>query len=334
MMIRVTRDFRSDNTHAASPEILEALTRANRGTMTSYGGDEITARVRERCREIFETDVEIFPVLTGTAGNALAIAAMTPPTGEVLCHEDAHIVRDERGAPEFFSGGARLIAVPGAKGKLPALLPKITTLSVTQATEAGTVYTPDELRELVGLKPDLHVHMDGARFANALAFLGCSAAEITWRAGVDILVLGGTKNGALPAELIVVFDRALASALEPRWHRAGHRVSKMRFLSAQLEAYLADDLWLRNARRANAAAARIAAGLANVPGIELVQPVEANVVFLRMAPEITARLKSEGFLFYEWPIFGDDVVRLVTAFSTADEDVDALVDAAGAAASR
>jgi threonine aldolase len=199
-------------------------------------------------------------------------------------------------------------------------------LSLTQATEAGTVYTPDELRALTD--SHLRVHMDGARFANALAFLGCSAAEITWRAGVDILVLGGTKNGALPAELVVVFDRTLASEFEPRWHRAGHRVSKMRFLSAQLEVYLTDDLWLRNAGRANAAASRLAAGFANVPGIELVQPVQANVVFVRLAPDVALRLRADGFLFYDWPIFGEDVVRLVTAFTTSDGEVDALVAAA------
>src|SRR5687768_2924615 len=210
--------------------------RAAAGTMTSYGGDEITARVRERCCEIFEHDVEIFPVVTGTAGNALAIAALTPPTGSVFCHEDAHIYQDELGAPEFFTGGAKLVPIPGADGKLHAddvrsLAHEVTCISITQATEAGTVYTPDEVRAIASV--GLPVHMDGARFANALVTLGCSAADITWRAGVDVLVFGGTKNGVIPTELIVVFRKELAEQIAPRWHRSGHRVSKMRFLSAQ-----------------------------------------------------------------------------------------------------
>lgn len=329
----MTIDFRSDNTHGASPEILDALTRAAAGTMTSYGADAITARVRERCREIFEHDLEIFPVLTGTAGNALAIASMTPPWGGVFCHEDAHIHRDELGAPEFFTNGAKLFPIAGANGKLPApdvarwvaaigeegrtALPSC--VSVTQATEAGTVYTPDELRAIASV--GLPLHMDGARFANALVTLGCSAADVTWRAGVDVLVFGGTKNGAMAAELLVVFRKELAEQIAPRWHRAGHRLSKMRFLSAQFDAYLAGDLWLRNARRANSVALRIAGAL------EVLRPVEANVVFVRFAPHVAAALREEGFLFYDWPIFGPGAVRLVCGFGTSDEDADALIGA-------
>jgi threonine aldolase len=319
-------DFRSDNTHGASPEVLEALARASAGRMTSYGGDEITARVRERCRELFEHDVEIFPVLTGTAGNALALASLTPPWGGVFCHDDAHIHRDELGAPEFFTHGAKLYPLAGPDGKLLAddvrrAMETIAAscLSVTQATEAGTVYAPDELRALADL--GLPVHMDGARFANALVALGCSAAELTWRAGVDVLVFGGTKNGAMAVELIVVFRKELAAQIAPRWHRAGHRLSKMRFLSAQFEAYLTDDLWLRNARRANAAAQRLAKRL------EVLRPVEANVVFARFEPRVAAALREEGFDFYEWPLFGPDAVRLVCGFGTADADVDALIAA-------
>jgi threonine aldolase len=314
-------DFRSDNTHGASPEILEALTRAAAGTMTSYGGDEITARVRERCRELFEHDVEVFPVLTGTAGNALALASMTPPWGTVLCHEDAHIQRDELGAPEFYTHGAKLLTIAGEDGKLRAEdLPRdASCISVTQATEAGTVYTPDELRAIAAL--GLPMHMDGARFANALVGLECSAADLTWRAGVDVLVFGGTKNGAMAAELIVVFRKELADAIAPRWHRGGHRLSKMRFLSAQFEAYLTDDLWLRNARRANAVAQRLARGL------DVIRPVQANVVFVRFEPRVSSALRAEGFAFHEWPIFGPDAVRLVCAFGTSDADADALLAA-------
>ena len=332
----MTIDFRSDNTHGASPEILEALSRASAGTITSYGDDAITARVRERCREIFETDVEIFPVLTGTAGNALAIASMTPPWGGVFCHEDAHIHRDELGAPEFFTGGAKLFPIAGVNGKVsPAdvrrsideiggegrtALPSC--LSLTQATEAGTVYGIDEVRALTEAA-GIGIHMDGARFANAVASLGCSPADLTWRAGVDVLVFGATKNGAMAAEVVVVFRRELAREIAPRWHRAGHRLSKMRFLSAQLEAYLQNDLWLRNARRANAAAARLASGLK----AEILHPVEANIVFARFAPQLATALQEQGFLFYDWPLFGPGAVRLVCGFDTSDEEVAALVAA-------
>lgn len=316
-MTRVNRDFRSDNTHGGSPEVFEALRRAGEGTMTSYGGDEVTSRVRERCREIFEADLEVFPVITGTAGNALAIAAMTPPGGTVFCHEDAHIVRDELGAPEFFTGGARLITAPGADGKLHGVSPA-TCLSLTNATEAGTVYTADEMRALTAAG-ESGVHLDGARFANAVAALGCSPADLTWRAGVDVLVFGGTKNGLLGAELIVVFRKELAEEIAPRWHRSGHRPSKMRFLSAQFEAYLTGDLWLRNARHANAMAARLASGL------ETIHRVGANVVFVRFPPSVAEGLRAEGFQFLDWPIFGDDAYRLVTGFATRAEDVDAFL---------
>ena len=314
----MNRDFRSDNTQGCSPEVPGAVARAAAGTMTSYGGDEITARVRTRCREIFECDLEVFPVITGTAGNALAIAAMTPPDGTVLCHEDAHIVRDELGAPEFFTGGARMIAVAGRDGKLHHARQRASCLSLTNATEAGTVYTPEELRALT----DGHrVHLDGARFANAVVSTGASPADLTWRAGVDVLVFGGTKNGLLGAELIVAFDGELAKEIAPRWHRSGHRPSKMRCLSAQFEAYLTDDLWLRNARHANAMAARLGAGL------PVIHEVQANVVFARFPVKVAKGLEAQGFQFYDWPIFGDDAWRLVTGFATTEADVDAFLDA-------
>jgi len=332
-------DFRSDNTHGASPEILEAVARANTGTVVSYGTDPFTARVEERCRELFEHDLKVFPVLTGTAGNSLSIASMTPPWGAVFCHEQAHIHRDEMGAPEFFSGGAKVFPVAGAHGKLTpealtatiALLgdgawsPKPSCVSVTEATEAGTVYTTDEMGALgeVARRFGCRVHMDGARFANAVVSSGATPAELSWKAGVDVLVFGGTKNGALAVEVIVAFDLTLAAELAIRWHRAGHRLSKMRFLSAQFEAYLGHDLWLRNARHANAMAARLAAGL----GERVIHPVEANVVFARFPPELAASLVAQGFQFFDWPVFGGDAFRLVAGFDTAEDDVDALVRA-------
>jgi len=321
-------DFRSDNTHGCSPEILEALARANAGTMSSYGDDEITARVRERCREIFECDLEVFPVLTGTAGNALSIAAMTPASGTIVCHEEAHVLLEELGASQFFTGGASLVPLAGANGKLNAgdvaPIESFSCLSFAQTTEAGTVYTVDEVRALGEAARGARVHMDGSRFANAVAALGCAPSDLTWRAGVDILSLGATKNGAMCVEVIVVFRKELAAALVPHWHRSGHRLSKMRFLSAQLEAYFTDDLWLRNARRANAAAARLSEGLR--PHLEIVRPVESNFVFVRIPPSLVVTLRERGFDFYDWQLFGADVHRLATAFATTDAEVDAFID--------
>ncbi|HEX3582326.1 MAG TPA: beta-eliminating lyase-related protein, partial [Thermoanaerobaculia bacterium] len=257
----------------------------------------------------------------------------------VFCHEDAHIQRDECGAPEFFSGGAKLIPIAGADGKLHpndlSLAIKTVAeskrtavpacISITNATEAGTVYTVAEMRSLCGAgnpAGDLNIHLDGARFANAVAATGATPADLTWRAGVDLLTFGATKNGALAAEAIVVFRKSLANELALRHHRSGQRISKMRFVSAQLDAYLTGDLWLRNARHANAMAQRLARGL------ETIHPVQANVVFARFSADQAASLRSQGFLFGDWPIFGADAYRLVTAFDTTEEQVDALLRSA------
>jgi threonine aldolase len=342
----VNPDFLSDNAHGCSPEVAEALVLAGEGRMAPYGNDPITRRVRTRCCELFETEVEIFPVLTGTAGNALAIAAMTPPWGAVFCHEDAHIHREELGAPEFYTNGAKLMPIACTPGRPDGKLDRDSLahalaggkrtkqaipacLSLTNATEAGTVYTLGELLALCDLarQHELGVHLDGARFANAIVTLGCTPADLTWRSGVDILTFGATKNGALGADLIVVFRRELAAELALRYHRGGQRLSKMRLLSAQLEAYLTDDLWLRNARHANAMARRLHAGVAELAGVEVVRPVEANIVFPRLPSSLAERLQKEGFAFYNWSIFGDDVYRLVCGFSTTEEDVDALLEA-------
>ncbi|HEX7708911.1 MAG TPA: beta-eliminating lyase-related protein, partial [Thermoanaerobaculia bacterium] len=304
---------------------------------SSYGFDPVTERLRRKVRELFECDLEIFPLATGTAANSLAIAVMTPPWGGVFCHEDAHIQRDELGAPEFFSAGAKLIPLPGAMGRLDrgllaASIDEIdasrrtaipASISLTQATEAGTLYRLDEMQAIGELarRHSLGVHVDGARFANAVAALSVSPAELTWKAGVDVLGFGATKNGALAAELLVVFRKELAQELTLRIHRSGHRFSKMRFLSAQFEAYLEGDLWLRNARHANAMAKKLGGEL-QAAGVELLRPVEANVVFARFTPAQNERLNAAGFLYHEWPIFGPGAVRLVTGFSTQVEDVD------------
>jgi threonine aldolase len=336
-------DFRSDNTLGCSPEIIDALKAASSGAVSPYGNDSTTQALRERMREIFETDCEVFPVLTGTAGNCLAIASMSPTWGAVFCHEDAHIQRDEFGAPEFFTSGAKLIALPGADGKLDAgsvaraiedvggsgRMATPSCVSLTQATEAGTIYKPDEIRAIADAahRSGAGVHVDGARFANALVALGCSPADASWRAGVDVLIFGATKNGAMAAEAIVSFRKDLSDVLTKRIHRSGHRLSKMRFLSAQLEGYLSGDVWLRNARAANSAAKVIAEGVHGVKGVEILRPVEANILFLRFAPEMLKGLQERDFLFYDWTIFGPGAVRVVCGFDTKREDAEAFVKA-------
>lgn len=336
-------NFKSDNVSGIAPEILAALAGANAGAAPSYGDDAITARLTRRFCELFEREVAVFPVATGTAANALALAAVMPAWGVVYCHEDSHIQTDECGAPEFFTGGGKLMPLPGQGAKLaPELIEgrmgdqgvvhhaQPAAISITQATEAGTVYRPAEIEALaaVARRYRLALHMDGARFANAVAALGCRPADITWRAGVDVLSFGATKNGALAAEAVIFFDPARTAAFAYRRKRAGHLFSKMRFLSAQLDAYLADELWLRNARHANAMAARLADGLARLPGARLRDPVEANEIFIELPEAVIAGLEAEGFEFYRWGGPAARCIRLVTAFDTSAADVDALVAAA------
>jgi threonine aldolase len=299
---------------------------------------------------VFEAEVEIVPVSTGTAANSLALASIAPPYGAIYCHETAHVLLEEGGGPEFYTAGAKLIGLSGAHGKLaPERLgealalaeaagvhhAKPAALSLTQATEWGTVYRPDEIKALAERSHGhgLRLHMDGARLANAVARLGCRPADVTWRAGVDILSLGLTKNGAMAAEAVVVFDPALAIGLAERRKRGGHLLSKMRFLSAQFAAMLEDGLWLRHAAHANAMADRLATALGRVPGLALAAPVEANELFVAMPEPLIGALEHEGFVFHRWlepPGVAGPVVRLVASFATLTEDVDAF----GAAAAR
>ena len=335
-------DFRSDNVAGAAPDILQAVIDANAGTVTSYGADPYSARVEARLSEIFETPVKAFAVATGTACNALALSALTPAYGAVLCHEEAHIHLDECGAPELFTGGAKLVPIPGASGKLTpdgvrAVLEQTLTgdphrvqpaaLSLTQATEAGTCYRPAEIAALAEIARGrkMKVHMDGARFANAVAHLGVAPAEITWRAGVDVLSFGATKNGALGAEVVVFFDPALAEMFAVRRKRSGQLLSKMRFVSAQLEAYLKGDRWLDLARHANAMATRLAQGLQRLPQAALLHPVEANEIFIRLPQGVLAGLRAAGFSFYDWTDAAPGTIRLVLAFNTDPAHVDAFV---------
>ena len=335
-------NFRSDNTTGVSPEILAAIAAANEGQEAAYGDEAITGRLADRFRALFETELAVLPVATGTAANAISLAALTPPYGAIYCHREAHIEVDECGAPELFTGGAKLVVLDGPDGKFDAATladalaragagdvhrVQPAAVGITQASECGTLHAIDEIVAIAEVAHDhgLMLHMDGARFANAVAALGCSPAEATWRAGVDVLSFGATKNGALAAEAIVSFRPDLARELAFRRKRGGHLFSKMRFLSAQLEAYVSDDLWLRNARHANHCARLLADGLGEVPGAALTHPVEANEVFPRLPEAVIKGLLAAGFSFYRWGGEGSTTLRLVTAFNTREEDVAAFV---------
>jgi len=342
-------NFRSDNESTVAPEIMAAISAANCGHAPAYGADAWSARLDALFATVFETQVRVFPVFTGTGANAIALAQVCPPYGAILCHEGAHVHADECGAPEFHTGGAKLVPIAGAGGKLSVESvtgalgrfgfhgvhePLPAAVSLAQASEAGTVYTPDELAAMGALAGEhgLALHMDGARFANAVAFLGCTPAQASWRAGVDLMSFGATKNGALCAEAVVVFDAECARGLDRRRKRAGHLASKMRYLSAQFEAYFADDLWLRLAGRANRLTRRLGDGIDGAGGVAIHHPVEANELFVRLAPELRARLAEAGFAFHNWPGDGpgdgpddDGLVRLVCAHDTPEADVEALI---------
>lgn len=334
--------FSSDNMAGASPRIAQAVADAALGQVLPYGNDPFTERARRRLGEIFERDVDVFPVSTGSAANGLSLAALTPPWGSVLSHPDSHINHDECGAPEFFTGGAKLVGVPGPDSKIDPEALEVavrrragdvhsvqpSVVSISQATESGGVYSLQEIRRLSGIAKDagLRVHMDGARFANALDHLGASPAEMTWKAGVDVLSFGATKNGAMTADAVVSFDPALATELAFRAKRAGQLASKMRFHTAQIDAYLTDDLWLHNARQANAMATRLGDGLKSLPGVGLLAAPQANILFCRLPQQVTEGLLAEGYAFYHdrWE---PGTVRLVTAFSHTADDIDQFLDA-------
>lgn len=344
-------NFNSDNVHGVDEAMLDALREANAGTARAYGYDDWTVAAEARLREVFECDLAAFLVVTGTAANALALAACCPPYGAVVCHHEAHIVVDECGAPELVSGGARLLGVRGAAGKLTsagvtAMLATLgrgeheqrpSAVSLSNATELGTVYTPAEVAALATLARDrrMHVHMDGARLANALARLGSTPADLTWKAGVDVLSFGATKNGALGVEAVVFFNTALATDFRYLRKRTGHLVSKGRYLGAQMLAYLEGGRWMRNARHANDAADRLAAGLRTRPDVRLPLPVEANAVFAIVPGGLHDHLQSRGMRYLVWPgegpgtdtvCEGEVFIRLLTSFRTTARDVDAFLD--------
>ena len=337
-------DFASDNTAPVAPEIMEAIIAANTGTAAAYGADDLSTGLSARFSELFETEAAVFPVATGTAANVLALSMLTPPCSAIYCHENAHIEKDECGAPEFYTG-AKLATLPGEHGRLSAadLSDRLESLalgfehhvqpaaiSLSQATESGTSYRPDDVAAIaeVARRFDLGLHMDGARFANSVAYLDCAPADVTWRAGVDALSFGATKNGGMAAEAVVFFRPELAETFKYRRKRGGHLFSKMRYVSAQLAAYVTDGLWLRHAGHANAMARRLSEGLSAIPGIEIVHPVEANEVFPRIPEPVVAGLSALGFGFHRWGGGASPVLRLVTAFDTTEDDVDAFAAAA------
>lgn len=347
MLERVSAiELRSDNCAGADPAILDAVAVANTGSALAYGDDEVTGALRERVGEVFERRAHVFPVVSGTAANALALSALCPPWGAVLCHETAHVTVNEAAATSLFSGGAPLVGLPGQGSLLtPEALQQCfegtgwddphrsqpAALSLTQLTDLGAAYTVAEIETLTELARTwgLRVHLDGARLANAVHALGCAPADVTWRAGVEAFTLGATKNGALSTDAIVTFDDAVAGELAFRLKRAGHVASKMRFASAQLLAYLDDDRWLTNAGLANAAMARLAAGLRELDWVADPEP-DGNMAFLTVPDDVADRWEAAGLLFYRMP---GQTVRFVTSFQTTDADVDQALErirAAGA----
>ena len=335
--MNVPIELRSDNAAGAAPEILAAIGAADVGSALAYGDDLWTAGLQTMVREVFEhPEATVFPVISGTAANSLALAAMCPPWGAVLCHETAHIMQSEGGATSMFSGGAVMRGLTGDEHHLvgahdvqaaydatrwgdnhhsqPAVL------SLTNPTDFGTIYSPERVAALSAVARDrsLRVHMDGARIANAIAALGCTPAELTWRAGVDVFSLGAMKNGSVSTDAIVCFDPAVAAQLHYRLKRAGHVASKMRFQSVQLQAYLGDGLWLRLAAAANRAMAKLAAGLSGL-GLQFVDHPDVNMVFVRVDESVIVRMEHSGLFFYR---MGPGLIRLVTSFQTTDAEID------------
>ena len=338
-------NFASDNQAGVHPDVINALARASQGGAAAYGDDGLSAEAEAAVAACFERDCSVFFVTTGTAANALGLSALCPPWGAIYCHTGAHILNDENTAVELLSGGARLVGIDGEAGKpdLAAMARQIeqatthgvhnaspAVISLSNVTESGTVYRPDELQAFRTLAHEhqMALHVDGARFANALVATGASPADLSWRSGVDVLSFGLTKNGGMAAEAVVLFDGAQAEEFAYRRKRAGQLWSKHRFLAAQWLALLANDTWLANARHANAMAQKLAEGLASIQGVTLPWPVQANELFPILPPPLRQRLIDAGVSFYDWPGI-DGMVRLVTHFATDPAEVDRLLTIAG-----
>lgn len=334
--------FASDNTAGVCPEAWAALESANSGHVPSYGDDEWTARARKAFQTVFETGCAVHFVFNGTMANALALSAACRSYQSIFCHQDAHIEVDECGAPEFFTGGSKLIALPGAHAKLDPVeveaathrghgvhFPKPGALSLTQSTELGAVYKPNEIAALseIARRHGMFVHMDGARFANAAASLGeshgASPADITWRAGVDVLSFGGTKNGMLTTEAVVIFNPALAADFDRRVKQSGQLASKQRFAAVQWVAMLENGAWLRHAAHANAMARQLAGGLLALPGCELPHAVEANGVFVKLPAALAQKLTDRGWQFY--PFGASGTYRFMCGWDTKAATIEAVL---------
>ncbi|WP_415272119.1 low specificity L-threonine aldolase [Candidatus Pelagibacter sp. Uisw_121] len=332
--------FASDNVVGACPEVLEAILKANDGDRAPYGDDEISKNLQDKFSEIFEKEVIVFPTSSGTAANALALSTMTPSFGNIYCHKLSHINVDECGAPEFYTGGAKLVNLNGINGKITAeeLNKSISgkgvvhhtqpsSVSITQLCETGEAYELDEVKKIseIAHNHKLNMHMDGARFANALVSLDCSPAEMTWKSGIDVLSFGATKNGCLAAEAIIFFKPELVGNLPFLMKRAGHLLSKMSFVSAQLDAYITNEVWLRNAKHANAMGKKLSQGLDQHKNIELAYPTAANEIFVKIPKDIIDQLNSEGYTINddEWD---GKAVRLVTAWNTSLSDIETFLN--------
>lgn len=351
-------DFASDNASGASAKVMAALAQANAGFAPAYGADPATKEAEARVSALFERECAVFLLATGTASNALALASLTPAWGAIFCHQDAHVMDDECGAPEFYSAGAKLVGLRGGAGKIEmqsfedalaayprGLIKQVqpSALTLSQATESGTLYALDEIAALAARAHEdgVRVHMDGARFANAIAALGCTPAQMTWRAGVDVLSLGASKNGTFACEAVVFFDPALAADIVYRRKRGGHTLSKGRFLAAQMNAWLADDHWLELARHANACAAQLEEGLRRA-NARIVWPRQVNEVFAIIPGAADAALKAAGARYYVWSSralppaqqarAGEVFVRLVCSFATDPRDVERFASICAAAA--
>ena len=331
--------FSSDNVTGACPEVMDAIVAANDGIVESYGNDKWSLNLQKKLSEIFETDVVVFPVVSGTAANALALSVLSPAFGKIFCNELSHINTDECGAPEFFSGGAKLVTMSSEDGKINAKdlsqnirgtgivhLAQPAAVSITQACETGTVYQLEEIKSIAETAHEhgLKVHMDGARFANAIVSLDVSPAEMTWKSGIDVLSFGGTKNGCLTAEAVVFFKPELVGNFPYLHKRSGQLLSKMRFVSAQLEAYISNDVWLRNARNANNMAKLLSEGLAKFPEIKLAYTTQSNEVFVHLPSSTINLLNAKGYNVSEDELDGKSV-RFVTAWNTVSDDIDKLI---------
>jgi threonine aldolase len=332
--------FASDNVAGACPEVLDALMKANEGDSAPYGNDDYSKVLQEKFSEIFEKEVIVYPTASGTAANALALSTMTPVFGNIYCHKLAHINTDECGAPEFYTGGAKLIPLTGINGKItPEELEKNisgtgivhhtqpSSVSITQVCETGEVYELDEIKKIadVAHKHKLNMHMDGARFANALVALNCTPAEMTWKSGIDVLSFGATKNGCIAAEAIIFFKPELVGNISFLMKRAGHLLSKMRFVSAQLDAYISNDVWLKNAKQANEMGKKLSDGLVKHNSIKLAYPTQANEVFAKFPREMIEHLNSLGYKMNEDELDGQ-AVRLVAAWNTQNSDVESFLE--------